>query len=125
MGAVYEAVDTRLHNSVAVKLMTLAGAEANRAFEREATLLAALRHPALPVVIDYFVEDDRQFLVMQYIEGEDLAHALQRLGGPFGADELLRCALALAAALAYLHHRDPPIVHRDLKPANLNRTPAG
>ena len=125
MGAVYEAVDTRLHNTVAVKLMTLSGAEANRAFEREATLLAALRHPALPVVIDYFVEDERQFLVMQYIEGEDLAHALQRLAGPFAADELLRCALALAGALAYLHRRDPPIVHRDLKPANVNRTPAG
>jgi serine/threonine protein kinase len=125
MGAVYEAVDTRLHNTVAVKLMTLTGAEANRAFEREATLLAALRHPALPVVIDYFVEDERQFLVMQYIEGEDLAHALQRMGGPFAAGELLRCALALAGALAYLHRRDPPIVHRDLKPANVNRTPAG
>src|ERR1043166_9372080 len=79
MGAVYEAVDTRLHNTVAVKRLSLPGADADRAFEREAQLLAGLRHPVLPVVIDYFAEsperepsDDRQYLVMQYIEGEDL-----------------------------------------------------
>ena len=68
MGAVYAAVDLRLNNTVAVKRMIAEAAEANRAFEREARLLAALRHPALPVVIDYFTEPAGQFLVMQYIE---------------------------------------------------------
>src|SRR5690242_13419868 len=113
MGEVYEAVDMRLRNTVAVKRMTIDGAEANQAFEREARLLAALRHASLPVVIDYFT-DEGQFLVMQYIEGEDLAHAVTRGGRPFDADELIRCAIALAGALAYLHRHDPPIVHRDL-----------
>ena len=80
MGAVYEAVDLRLRNTVAVKQMTSGSAQANLAFEREARLLAALRHPALPVVIDYFADATGQFLVMQYIEGEDLAHALRRRG---------------------------------------------
>ncbi len=75
MGAVYEAIDSRLQNTVAVKECRLPGADADRAFEHEAKLLAALRHPALPVVIDYFVEDEAQFLVMQFIEGDDLGQA--------------------------------------------------
>jgi serine/threonine protein kinase len=125
MGAVYEAVDVRLHNTVAVKQMTIDVPEATRAFEREARLLAALRYPALPVVIDCFSEAGGQFLVMQYIEGEDLAHALDRRGRPFDNDELVHCAIAVAGALAYLHRHDPPIVHRDLKPHNVKRTPAG
>ena len=125
MGAVYEAVDLRLRNTVAVKQMTSGAVQANLAFEREARLLAALRHPALPVVIDYFADATGQFLVMQYIEGEDLAHALRRRGTPFDTDELVGCALAVAGALAYLHRHDPPILHRDLKPHNINRTPTG
>jgi len=125
MGAVYEAVDLRLNNTVAVKHMTAEGAGANRAFEREARLLASLRYPALPVVIDHFTESAGQFLVMQYIEGEDLAHALSRSNKPFNERELVRCAVALAGALAYLHGGDPPIIHRDLKPHNIKRTPAG
>lgn len=125
MGEVYEAVDTRLHNTVAVKRMTAEVAAAGRAFEREARLLAALRHPALPVVIDHFADAATQFLVMQYIEGEDLAQALERRGRPFDPHELVQCALALAGALLYLHRRDPPIIHRDLKPHNVSRTPAG
>jgi serine/threonine protein kinase/tetratricopeptide (TPR) repeat protein len=125
MGAVYEAVDIRLHNTVAVKQLTVDGADADHAFEREAGLLAALRHPVLPVVIDYFTEDDHQFLVMQYIEGEDLAHRLQRVGSPLPIDEVMRCAVMLLGALTYLHRHDPPIIHRDIKPSNVKRTPAG
>jgi serine/threonine protein kinase len=125
MGVVYEAVDTRLQNTVAVKQTTMDGPGANRAFEREARLLAALRHPALPVVIDHFVDPDGQFLVMQYIEGEDLLHLVRRQSAPLTRTDLLACANALLAALVYLHRHDPPIVHRDLKPANIKRTPAG
>src|SRR5580765_3710691 len=80
MGAVFEAIDLRLRNTVAVKKMTAEGAEARRAFEREGRLLAMLRHRALPVVIDYFIEDASCFLVMQFIEGEDLAALVRRKG---------------------------------------------
>jgi hypothetical protein len=125
MGAVYEAVDARLQNAVALKQMIVEGTEADHAFEQEATLLAALRHPALPVVIDYFGDADGQFLVMQYIEGEDLARALERIGGPCDPDEVRAWACAVLDALRYLHDHQPPIVHRDIKPANLKRTPAG
>jgi serine/threonine protein kinase len=126
MGAVYEAVDARLQNAVAVKQMTVGGnPQADHAFQREAMLLAGLRHHALPVVIDYFVDTDGQFLVMQFIEGEDLARALERLGGACDPAEVVAWAHAVLDALCYLHELHPPIVHRDIKPANLKRTPKG
>ena len=125
MGAVYEAVDTRLRNTVAVKQLELAGAAADRAFEREAQLLAGLRHPALPVVIDYFLAAADAFLVMQYIEGEDLAHHLERLQQPVDRDEVIAWGCAILSGLAYIHSHQPPIVHRDIKPANVKRTPTG
>jgi hypothetical protein len=124
MGAVYEAVDTRLHNTVAIKQLTLSGSEADRAFEHEARLLASLRHPALVVVIDYFVDEDAPVLVMQYIEGEDLARALERRG-VIPVDGLVRWAHAVLDALIYLHDHVPPVLHRDIKPSNLKCTPSG
>jgi serine/threonine protein kinase len=109
MGAVYEAIDLRLRNTVAVKQMTAEGQEARQAFEREARLLAALRHRALPVVIDYFLEDESCFLVMQFIEGEDLASLLRRKG-PCSEDDLERWAAEMLAALIYLHGLDSPVI---------------
>src|SRR5512144_548317 len=76
MGTVYEALDTRLGCSVALKLMTGEGAHLSAAFEHEARLLASLRHPVLPVVSDHFQDEGAQFLVMQFIPGEDLGSAL-------------------------------------------------
>ena len=125
MGAVYEAIDARLLNTVAVKQMTITGDEADQAFEREAKLLAGLRHPALPVVVDYFVDTHGQYLVMQYIEGEDLGRLLTRQGGAFGPEDLVEWARAVLDVLSYLHGHYPPIVHRDIKPANVKRTPRG
>jgi serine/threonine protein kinase len=125
MGAVYEAIDTRLRNTVAVKQLEIAGAAADRAFEREAQLLAGLRHPVLPVVIDYFSAAHDAFLVMQYIEGEDLEQHLGRHQRPCERDELIVWANALLDGLEYLHSRSPSIIHRDIKPSNVKRTPAG
>src|SRR5215470_7621895 len=71
MGAIYEAIDQRLGNTVALKQTLLSGAQLDRAFEREARLLAGLRHPALPVVSDFFADGGGRFLVMQYIPGKD------------------------------------------------------
>jgi serine/threonine protein kinase len=125
MGAVYEAVDLRLRNTVAVKQLSLGGEAADRAFEREAQLLAGLRHAILPVVIDYFADQGDRYLVMQYIEGEDFARYLERLQAPCPPDEVVTVANAVLTALAYLHAQTPPIIHRDIKPANLKRTPTG
>ena len=85
MGAVYEAIDWRLDVTVAVKQCRLPGADADSAFEREAKLLAVLRHPSLPVVMDYFVDDGAQFLVMQFVEGDELRMLLDRSGERYSA----------------------------------------
>jgi|GEM_PF-1020299 len=125
MGAVYEAEDARLGNRVALKQTLVRGPQLDAAFEREARVLAALRHPALPVVSDYFTEGEGQFLVMQYIPGEDLATLLQRRGAPFGWPDVRPWAVELLDALDYLHTQSPPIIHRDIKPQNLKLTPRG
>src|SRR5215210_2180382 len=87
MGAVYEAIDTRLSARVALKQMLLGGAPIERAFEREAKLLANLRHPALPRVLDYFADASGHFIVMEYISGSDLATLLSRRDQPFPYSE--------------------------------------
>jgi len=73
MGAVYEAVDERLDSTIALKETFFADERLRKQFEREARLLARMHHPALPRVSDHFSEGERQFLVMQFIGGDDLA----------------------------------------------------
>ena len=125
MGAVYEAVDQRLDTTVALKETLFAEERLRKQFEREARLLARLHHPALPRVSDHFSEDDGQFLVMQFIPGDDLSEKMVRKRGPFPADQVLTWADQLLDALDYLHTQDPQIVHRDIKPQNLKITARG
>ena len=126
MGAVYKALDTRLRATVALKETLVTGDNAHRAFEREAQLLANLRHAVLPRVSDHFVDENGgQFLVMEFIPGDDLGRMLQRRDQPFNADDVLRWADRLLDALEYLHSQDPPIVHRDIKPQNMKLTDRG
>ncbi|HKR11071.1 MAG TPA: serine/threonine-protein kinase [Pyrinomonadaceae bacterium] len=125
MGAVYEAIDQRLDTTVALKETLFSDERLRKQFEREARLLARLHHPALPRVSDHFSEGDGQFLVMQFIPGDDLAEKMTRRRGPFPADQVLTWADQLLDALDYLHTQDPQIVHRDIKPQNLKLTPRG
>ncbi|HEX6044706.1 MAG TPA: protein kinase [Pyrinomonadaceae bacterium] len=125
MGAVYEAIDQRLDTTVALKETLFSEERLRKQFEREARLLARLHHPALPRVSDHFSEGDGQFLVMQFIPGDDLAEKMNRRRGPFPADQVLTWADQLLDALDYLHTQDPQIVHRDIKPQNLKLTPRG
>ncbi|HMQ31899.1 MAG TPA: protein kinase [Chloroflexaceae bacterium] len=125
MGAVYEALDRRLRNTVALKQMIGSSEENAEAFEREAQLLAALRHQALPKVIDYFRDAAGRFLVMEFFGGADLAALQARHGAPFPHDEVAAWAAQLLAALDYLHTRQPPVLHRDIKPQNIKLTPEG
>lgn len=125
MGAVYEAVDRRLDTTVALKETLFTDEKLRKQFEREARLLARLHHQALPRVSDHFNEGTGQFLVMQYIAGEDLADMLAQRNGPFPQEEVLRWADQLCDALDYLHTQDPEIIHRDIKPQNLKLTARG
>src|SRR5881227_2370976 len=125
MGAVYEAVDERLDTTVALKETLFTDERLRKQFEREARLLARLHHQALPRVSDHFAEVDGQFLVMQYIPGEDLFEMQSQRHGPFPQEDVLRWADQLCDALDYLHTQDPQIIHRDIKPQNLKLTTRG
>jgi serine/threonine protein kinase len=125
MGAVYMATDLRLRSTVALKETLFHDEKLRRAFEHEAELLANLHHPALPSVSDHFIEGEGQFLVMQFIQGEDLFELLKARNGPFPVDEVLTWADQLLDALDYLHTQDPQVIHRDIKPQNLKLTARG
>jgi serine/threonine protein kinase len=126
MGTVYEALDQRINCLVALKQTSVSDNEqARRAFEREASLLGNLRHAALPKVMDYFTEDNADFLVMEFIPGQDLAELLEQRNAPFEQMQVLRWARDLLKVLEYLHEQNPAIVHRDIKPSNLKLTKQG
>ncbi len=125
MGAVYRAVDENLGVDVAVKENLFTTDEYARQFRLEAVILANLRHPNLPRVTDHFViADQGQYLVMDYIEGEDLRQRMERIG-VLPEEDVIAIGAAMCDALAYLHSRKPPILHRDLKPGNVKITPEG
>ena len=124
MGTVYVATDQRFNSSVAIKETLFDEDYLQQAFEREAQLLNSLRHPALPHVIDYFAENSRQYLVMEYFAGADLSEILKQKGA-FQVEEVLAWADNLLDALDYLHSQKTPVVHRDIKPQNLKLTDRG
>ncbi len=131
MAAVYQASDTRGKGVVAIKEMSqddLAPDELQEAlasFKREAELLQKLKHPNLPRVYTHFSEGGRNYLVMDYIDGETLEQKLITRNGPLPEAEVLPWARQLCDALGYLHSHNPPIIFRDLKPANVMVTKRG
>lgn len=120
-GTVYEAKDKRLNRRVALKQLLRPGESVTRQFRLEAQLLANLRHDYLPNVIDYFTDAAGQFLVMEFIPGDDLSERLSDRNAPFDVVEVLQWGLQLLDVLQYLHTHTPghPIIHRDIKPQNL------
>jgi serine/threonine protein kinase len=123
MGTVYLAQDLSLQIQVAVKENLNTNPESERQFQREASLLANLRHSNLPRVTDHFIIDEKQYLVMDYVEGEDLDNRFSRKRP--SVDEVLGWAVSISDALIYIHSRQPPIIHRDIKPANIKLHPDG
>lgn len=119
-GAVYRAWDVNLERPCALKENMDVSPAAERQFKREARLLADLAHPNLPRVIDHFIiHGQGQYLVMDYVEGEDLQELLRQAGGALEESQVLPWMIQVCDALDYLHHQQPPIIHRDIKPANI------
>ena len=113
-GKVYKAYDRHLQRLVAVKRFRTEDA----ASDRELGMLKELCHPAFPAVTDYMEEQGYKYLVMEYIEGKNLADYI-REKGTVGQERAVKWALELAEALIYLHERKCPVIYRDMKPANI------
>jgi serine/threonine-protein kinase len=136
MGCIYQAEDTRLKGRMcALKevehdrtLNSTLHKEAREQFKQEATILARLDHPNLPKVSDFFSIGNRDYLIMDYIPGDDLRMIMLKAkhqGKFLRESEVRQWANQLADALTYLHTQNPSIVHRDIKPSNLKLTAAG
>jgi serine/threonine-protein kinase len=93
-------------------------AKAQELFEREARILKGLSHSGIPQFYDFFIEDNKKYLVMEMVHGQDLEKRVQQYGPvlPQQGIEWMRQACDI---LAYIHRQDPPLIHRDIKPANL------
>src|SRR5687767_5411070 len=123
MGEVYRARDTRLDRIVAVKVVSalVDAPELRERFEREARAVAALNHPHICTLHDVGQQDDIDFLVMEFLEGETLAERLKK--GALPLAQALHYAIQIADALDKAHRAG--IVHRDLKPGNILLTRSG
>ena len=119
MSHVYRSRDTVIGRQVAVKILTEVGmqdAEARTRFLQEAKLAGTIKHDHIVTVHDYGEEDGRPFIVLEFLEGEDLRDAIQKQHTG-DLKNKLRIALEIAQALAFVHEHD--IVHRDIKPENI------
>ena len=135
-GSIYLAEDLRLEGRLCavkqVRYDTISPAEvlkeSREQFMREATVLARLDHPNLPKVSDFFSIEDNDFLVMDYVPGDDLRATIAKAdsNGRFLPEEdVLNWAVQIGDALSYMHNQTPSILHRDIKPSNLKVTPNG
>lgn len=122
MGEVWQALDTQLDRQVAIKILPARLAEDPERlarFEREARVLASLNHRNIAAIYGLGEEGTVRFLVMELVEGEDLAARISR--GPLPVDEAIDLCRQLARALEAAHEKG--VLHRDLKPANVRITP--
>jgi outer membrane protein assembly factor BamB/tRNA A-37 threonylcarbamoyl transferase component Bud32 len=128
MSVVYQARDLRFSNVTkvcAVKEMVNSAPDphlrdlAVQNFEREANILATLSHPAVPKIFDYFSEGNRSYLVMEFIEGQDLEAVLGQHLDFLPEQRVIEWAFQICDVLDYLHGFNPPIIYRDIKPSNV------
>jgi outer membrane protein assembly factor BamB/tRNA A-37 threonylcarbamoyl transferase component Bud32 len=129
MGSVYRARD--MHFPTVVKLVAVKEMINNapdplvrqtivQNFEREANMLATLSHPSIPRIYDYFTQDNRSYLVLEFIHGKDLESVIADTNGFLPEDQVLSWAIQLCDVLAHLHaHKPDPVIFRDMKPSNV------
>ncbi len=129
-GAVYQAEQLNLGGALCAVKELASDANANpqqvqqteAQFQFEATVLAELKHPALPRVTDFFLAGKHRYLVMDFVPGETCEELLEQNGAPLPEAQLTEWTCALCDVLTYLHSRPLPVIHRDVKPSNIKRT---
>lgn len=129
MGSVYRARDLHFPNVVklvAVKEMInrapdpLVRETIVKNFEREANILATLHHSSIPRIYDYFTEENRSYLVLEFINGKDLEAIITQSDGFISEEQAISWGIELCDVLSYLHnHKPEPIIFRDIKPSNV------
>jgi serine/threonine-protein kinase len=136
MGSIYLAEDNRLPGRLCaikevqqdINVSDELRNQGREQFYREASVLARLDHPNLPKVSNFFSEGESDYLVMDFVPGEDLKTMMdksRREGHSLRQSDILAWANQLADALEYLHSQPSPVIHRDIKPSNLKITPSG
>lgn len=136
VGAIYQAEDLRLEGRLCAIKEVIPDPSASKeyqeqshaAFHREASILARLDHANLPKVSDFFSFNGRDYLVMDYVPGQDLREIIENARHKqtfIPEKQVLTWAEQLISALEYLHQQDPPVLHRDIKPSNIKLTPNG
>lgn len=88
-------------------------------FFREAQVLSALSHPNIVAILDFFQEDGKSYLIMEYVRGKNLHDMMMAQKTPFSNQEVIEWAIQVCDVLHYLHTHDPPVIYRDLKPSNI------
>lgn len=128
MSIVYLARDRKLKKNWAVKEIlkeqAINGKQVSNDLLTEAQLMKNLMHPALPRIIDIVDQNDTFYIIMDFVEGDNLKNIMLREGAQ-SQDKVIRWGIQLAAALDYLHKQSPPIIYRDMKPSNIMLQPDG
>jgi serine/threonine protein kinase len=131
MGSVYRAEDLRLPGRLCAIKVVIPDpnltpdqqSQAQSQFLQEASILAQLDHPNLPKVSDFFSEDGRDYLVMDFVPGNDLKQILEENQAPLTEKQVLNWATQIVDGLSHLHQQTPLVLHRDIKPSNIKLTP--
>lgn len=127
-GHVYLSVDLQTNAQYAIKEYLVSGASGKAQLEHEAQVLSHLHHPNLPAFLAAFDERGHYYVVLSYIEGNDLTDCLRvvrQKNEVIPLARLMEWLLSICDGVAFLHSQHPPIIHRDIKPDNIRITPSG
>ncbi len=127
-GHVYLSVDLQTNAQYAIKEYLVTGASGKAQLEHEAQVLSHLHHPNLPALLTAFDERGHYYVVLGYIEGNDLTdyiRVVRQKNEVIPLARLMEWILSICDAVAFLHSQRPPIIHRDIKPDNIRITPSG
>lgn len=127
-GHVYLAADLVDNQQYALKEYLVSGASGQEQLRHEASVLSQLHHPNLPAFHDAFNERGRYYVVLNYIEGNDLTDLIRmanRRNEIIPISKIIPWMIAISEAVMFLHSQQPPVIHRDIKPDNIRITPNG